>query len=492
MTGEVAGDLSRRTARGAAVMLLARGFGTGISVAAMAVIARFVSPEEFGVVAMVVAILGIARVLEEFGLGDAAVQAERITNAEVTSLAIVNVVAGVSLAAGFMACGPILVEFYGRPELLPICFALAPLFILAGIGSQPRAMMRRGFHFRALAIAQAVSLSVAAVAGMIAAIAGLGAWAIVLQHLAGAAALAVASWIASGWRPSRPASLATIRPLLGYGANLGASQLINALTRNIDDILIGRWVGPAALGAYGRAFQLMSLPSTQLNQPLSSAVVPALSRLQRDPDGYRRLYRSSVEVIASLAFPLAVFTGVAAPAMVGTLLGPDWSESVPLLRALAPAGLIVSMNVATGWVYLSLGRTDRQLRWRLIGSAAAIAGMVFGLQWGALGVAIGLSSARIVMRIPAMIYCFHGTPLRLLDVGEVVWRPVLASVAGGLAAWWFDPVTLLDGFRLLIQFGIFVVAWLIGMMVIPGGIGRLQEGVGLVRGLRNREVDDVA
>ena len=78
------------------------------------------------------------------------------------------------------------------------------------------------------------------------------------------------------------------------------------------------------------------------------------------------------EVIASLAFPLAVFTGVAAPAMVGTLLGPDWSESVPLLRALAPAGLIVSMNVATGWVYLSLGRTDRQLRWRLIGSAAAM------------------------------------------------------------------------------------------------------------------------
>ena len=490
MTGEVVGDLSGRTARGAAVMLLARGFGTGISVAAMAVIARFVTPEEFGVVAMVVAILGIARVLEEFGLGDAAVQAERITEGQVTSLAIVNMVAGVMLAAGFMACGPLLVDFYDRPELLPICFALAPLFVFAGLGSQPRAMMRRGFHFRALAIAQTVSLACAAVTGMVAAIAGLGVWAIVLQHLAGAAALAVGCWIASGWRPCRPAPLSSIRPLLGYGMNLGASQFVNALTRNIDDILIGRWVGPAALGAYGRAFQLMSLPSTQLNHPLSSAVVPALSRLQRDPDGYRRLYRSSVEVIASLAFPLAVFTGVAAPAMVGTLLGPDWSESVPLLRALAPAGLIVSMNVATGWVYLSLGRTDRQLRWRLVGSATAIAGMAIGLQWGALGVAIGLSSARVVMRIPAMIYCFHGTPVRLLDVGEVVWRPVLASVAGGLAAWWLDPATLADGFRLLVQFAIFLVAWLTGMLAIPGGVGRLREGVRLVRGLRRGKVDD--
>ena len=211
MTGEVVGDLSVRTARGAAVMLLARGFGTGISVAAMAVIARFVTPEEFGVVAMVVAILGIARVLEEFGLGDAAVQAERITEGEVTSLAIVNLVAGVVLAAGFMAGAPLVADFYDRPELVPICFALAPLFIFAGIGSQPRAMMRRRFRFRSLAIAQSVSLAAAAVTGTVAAIAGLGVWAIVLQHLAGAAALAVGCWIASGWRPRRPAPLASVR-----------------------------------------------------------------------------------------------------------------------------------------------------------------------------------------------------------------------------------------------------------------------------------------
>ncbi len=490
MTAAPASDLSDRTARGAAVMLLARGLGTALSIGATAVIARFVTPEEFGVVAMVIAILGIARVLEEFGLGDAAIQAERITDGEVTSLAIVNLVAGVGLAAGFMACAPLVAGFYDRPELVSICLALAPLFVFAGLGSQPRAMMRRRFRFRSLAIAQTVSLACAAVTGMVAAIAGLGVWAIVLQHLAGAAALAVGCWIASGWRPRRPAPLASIRPLLGYGLNLGLSQFLNALTRNVDDILIGRWVGPAALGAYGRAFQLMTLPSTQLNQPLTSAVVPALSRLQNDPAGYRRLYRTSVEVIASLAFPLAVFTGVAAPAMVGTLLGPDWSESVPLLRALTPAGLMVSLNVATGWVYLSLGRTDRQLRWRLVGSLAAITGMVAGLPWGALGVAIGLSTARVVMRLPAVIYCFRGTPLHLLDVGEVIWRPVLASVAAGVVTWWLDPAGMVDGFRLLIQFTIFLAAWLTGMLAIPGGVGRLREGVRLVRGLRRGKVDD--
>lgn len=473
-------------------MLLARGFGTGISIAATAVIARYVTPGEYGVVAMVVAVLGIARVLEELGLGDAAIQRPRIEAGEVTTLAIVNVVAGGILTVAFMACAPLIAAFYGRDDLVPFCLALAPLFLFAAIGAQPRAMLRRAFRFRPLAVAQASASSGAAVAGVIGAVAGMGAWAIVLQHLVGGAALGIGCWIASGWRPTRPVPLSRIRPMLWYGLNLGASQLLNALTRNLDDILIGRWVGPAAVGAYGRAFQLMTLPATQLNQPLTSAVVPALSRLQDRPEDYRRLYRGCLEVIACAAFPLAVFTGVAAPAMVGTLLGPDWAESVPLLRALAPAGLMVSLNVATGWVYLSLGRTDRQLRWRMIGSAAAVFGMVSGLPWGALGVALGLSASRVVMRLPAVLYCFRGTPLRLGDVGGVIWRTTIASAVAGVVTWLSDPTSLLVGLRLLVQVVIFTATWGGAMLAIPGGLARLKAGWRLVQGLRAGGGDDAA
>ena len=103
-----------------------------------------------------------------------------------------------------------------------------------------------------------------------------------------------------------------------------------------------------------------------------------------------------------------------------------------------------------------------------------------------------MSTARVVLRLPAMIYCFHGTPLRLLDVGEVIWRPVLASMTAGLAAWWLDPATLMDGFRLLLQFAMFTAFWFIGMLAIPGGIGRLREGARMLRGLRGGEVVDVA
>lgn len=485
-------SLGRRTAGGAATMLVARGAGTAISILAMAVIARFVSPEAFGLVGMVVAILAIARVLEELGLGDAAIQRESITEAEVTTLAIVNLLAGLVLGGAFAAASPLVASFYGRPELVPFCLALAPMFPIAAIGAQPRAMLRRSFRFRPLAFAQVASLIAAAIAGVAGAVAGFGPWAIVLQHLAGAVVLAAGCLIGSGWRPVRPAPLAAVRPMLGYGLNLGGSQLLNALTRNLDDILIGRVVGAGAVGAYGRAFQLMTLPATQLNQPLTSAVVPALSRVQGDPDAYRTLYRNCVEVIASLAFPLAVFTGVAAPAMVLTVLGPDWRESIPLLRALSPAGLMVSLNVATGWVYLSLGRTDRQLRWRLVGSAAAVTGMAVGLQWGTLGLAIGLSTARVVMRLPAVLYCFHGTPLTLRDVEAPAWRPMVASACAGIPTFLLDPTTLAPAARLLVQVGIFGAVWFVVMASLPGGAGRLRAGVDLVRSLRGGRAPDVA
>jgi len=477
-------ELGRRAAGGAATMLVARVAGTVVSIGAMAVIARHVTPDEFGLVGMVIAILAIARVLEELGLGDAAIQRESIEPGEVTTLAIINVASGLVLGIAFAATSPLIAGFYGRPELVPFCLALSPMFVLAGLGAQPRAMMRRAFRFRPLAFAQVASLIAAGVGGVLAALAGWGPWAVVTQHLAGGVVLAAGCWIGARWRPARPAPWSRVRPMLGYGLNLGGSQLLNALTRNLDDILIGRVVGPAAVGAYGRAFQLMTLPATQLNQPLTSAVVPALSRLQSEPEAYRRLYRSSVEVIASLAFPLAVFTGVAAPAMVPAVLGPDWGASIPLLRALSPAGLMVSLNVATGWVYLSLGRTDRQLRWRLIGSSAAVIGMVSGLPWGALGVAIGLSTARVVMRIPAVLYCFHGTALSIRDIESAAWRPIVASVVAGVAIWFLDPTTTAPVLRLATQAAVFAGFWLIVMSILPGGVGRLAAAVTLLRSLR--------
>ncbi len=468
-------ELGRSAARGAAALVGARVGGTALSLVATAILARFVAPADFGTVAMVTSILALARALEEIGFGEAMVQRERISEAQVSGLFWLNAASGAALTLAFLASAPLIGGFYGRPELVPIAFSLAPLFLLSALGGQHRAWMRRHFRFKALARAQLAGVAGGAVAGVGAALAGLGLWALVAQQLAGATTLLLASWFGSGFRPSRPARTPGMRPLVAFGSQLALSQMLVALTRNVDSIMIGRFVGPAALGAYDRAFQLMSLPGTQLNQPLGAAIVPALSRLQDDPEGYRALYRRALGGAATIAFPVAVFLGVAAPAIIGVLLGPAWSESATLLRALAPTCLLVSLNVATGWVYQSLGRTGTQLAWTVFAAIVTIASMAVGIRHGALGVALALSASRLALRLPAILICFRGTPLELRDIGAAIGTPALAALAGGAAALLVDDASWPMAVRLLVQATVFAAATGATAVLLPGRRERLDR-----------------
>ncbi len=482
MSGAGHGDtLAQRATRGAALMLAARAAGTLAAIAATAVLARLVAPADFGVVAVVLSVFALARCLEEIGLGEATVQRAEIGDAQVSTLFWMNAALGLALSTVFALASPLVAALLGRPETAPFVAALAPLFLLSSLGAQHRALLRRGFRFRPLAMAQAGSVIAGAAAGIAAASRGAGAWSLVAQHLTAAVTLLAGAWVGSRWQPHAPRIAAGVRPLLRFGLHLTASQFVTALSRNIDNILIGRFVGTAALGAYDRAFQLMMLPATQFNQPLTSAVAPALSRLQHEPEAYRRLYRAATEVIASVAFPIAVFTAAAAPALVGVLLGPAWSDAAPLLRALAPCGLMLSLNVGTGWVYQSLGRSERQLRWTLFGSGVSVAAIVAGLQWGALGVAIALSCARLALRPFGVAYCFRGTFLTPRDLLAGTWRAACAATAAGIAAWLADPADAPVAWRLTTQAVVFAVVALAAMASLPGGIARLLQARSLLR-----------
>ncbi|MCE2881075.1 MAG: lipopolysaccharide biosynthesis protein [Planctomycetaceae bacterium] len=476
--------LARRTTRGAATMLAARFASALAGLGATAVLARFISPEEYGLVAMVLAAMALARAFEEVGLGDAMVQRTEVTGAQMSSLFWLNTLSGALLALVFALGAPLLATILGEADLAPFARALAPLFLLSALGAQHRAWLRRHLSFRALALAASGSVLVGALAGIVAAFAGLGPWALVVQQLAAATTLLAATWAASGLRPSRPALAEGLRPLLAYGVSHTGTQLVTAASRNIDTILLGRVAGPAIAGVYDRAFRTMALPATQLNQPVASAVVPALARLQNDPEGYRRLYRGAIECAASIAFPAAVFTFAAAPAIVGTLLGAQWSDAAPILRALAPCGLMMSLNAGTAWAYQSLGHTRRQLQWTILGSSVAIVAIVCGLPWGALGVAIGLSAARVAMRPFGVLYCFRGTFLSSRDLIEPSWRPACAAVVAGAAAYIVDPTQLSAPLRLCVQMSVFVFVALASMALIPGGLARLRASRAIVASLR--------
>ncbi|MFZ9914580.1 MAG: oligosaccharide flippase family protein, partial [Phycisphaerales bacterium] len=261
--------LARRMTRGAVAMLAARLASAVAGLGATAVLARFITPEEHGLVAMVLAAMALARAFEEAGLGDAMVQRAEVSEAQMSSLFWFNTASGALLTLVFALGAPLLAKILGEPSLAPFALALSPLFLLSALGAQHRAWLRRHLSFRALALAASGSVLAGAVAGVAAAFAGLGPWALVVQQLATATTLLAAAWTSSGLRPARPALADGLRPLLSYGISHTGTQLVTAASRNIDTILLGRVAGPAIARVYDRAFRTMALPATQLNQPMA-------------------------------------------------------------------------------------------------------------------------------------------------------------------------------------------------------------------------------
>jgi O-antigen/teichoic acid export membrane protein len=315
---------------------------------------------------------------------------------------------------------------------------------------------------------------------------GAGHWALVAQVVMLNAANMVLVWVLSGWRPGAPSRHSGVRAMLRYGGSLTGFNALNYFTRNADNILIGRVIGADALGIYAKAYQLLLLPLQQLVTPLSAVVVPALSRLQGEPERYRNYYTKALLPLVVIAFPLVAFCSVAAHDVIRVALGEQWVGAARVFVLLAPAALIGSFNVATGWVYLSLGRTDRQLRWGLLASTLTVASFVVGLRWGIEGVAAGFSLVTVALRYPSVVYCFRGTPLRAADVTAVVWRPAVAAAVAAGATWCARGLFTAQpaAIALLAAATLYGVVYAGGWLALPGGARTIREMMMLVSELR--------
>jgi len=229
------------------------------------------------------------------------------------------------------------------------------------------------------------------------------------------------------------------------------------------------------------------MPVLQVNGPISRVAVPALSRLQDRAEEYRAYYQKAVTLMVACGMPMVAFMFVAADEVILLILGPQWTEAAPLFRVLAPAAFVATFNVATGWVYVSLGRSDRQFQWQILASAVRVSAYVIGLRWGAMGVAAAVSVSVCGLRLPGVLYCFKGTPLKASDLGSALWRPALASAAAaGLA---FAVRSLAFGgagaaLSIGVELAVFGPAYLAIWAVLPGGRERLADLLQLVRELR--------
>lgn len=389
-------DLGRRAARGASVTLVAQIARMVIQIASVMVLSRLLSAEDYGLVAMVLVVVGFGEIFRDFGLSSAAIQAPDLSSGQRDNLFWANSGIGVALAAiVFGLAGPT-AAVYGEPQLLHITQALAGIFVLNGMATQFRASLIRALRFRAVAATELASSLVGFGVALFCALTGLGVWALVAQQISASAFMLVAMVVLGKWIPGLPKRKVSIRKFVGFGGHLLGSQLVNYAAGNVDTWTVGMRFGPTALGFYNRAYQLLMTPLNQVRTPSTTVALPILSKLSEDT---RRFDSFLTKGQLALGLPLALVLGFVAggaDAVVPVFLGPDWEESIPFLRLFAAAGLFQTLAFVGYWVYLARALTRVLLRYSLVSAAIKIAAVIVGSQWGALGVAIGFALAPAV------------------------------------------------------------------------------------------------
>ena len=379
--------LGRLAARGALLTMGGQACKILLQFGGIVVLARLLSPGDYGLLAMVTAIVGIGEVLRDFGLSAAAVQARSVSPQQRSNLFWINSAIGLLLALTVFAAAPAIAAFYAQPALQPIAQALAPSFLLNGLATQFRAQLNRDMRFGRLAVADVGGQALGLAAGVTLALRSHGHWALVAQQLGQALGTLLLLAATSGWRPGLPRRGADMGGFLRYGGNLMSTQLVVYLSRNVDALIIGQRFGAELLGLYNRAYQLLMLPLNQINAPATSIALPVLSRLNDDSERYDRFLLHGQAVMLHVTLAIFAFAGAQAEPLIVLVLGGQWAPAVPLFQILAVGGAFQVAAQASYWVFLSKGLTASNLRFTLVSRVLLIAGIVFGAQWGTQGVA---------------------------------------------------------------------------------------------------------
>jgi len=428
-------DLKGRTVRGVAVTALSAGLEKCLALITVAVMARILTPRDYGLVGMVTAITAFIAVFSELGLSAATIQKVELTRGQVSTLFWVNIAFGALLTVVTVALAPVVAWFFQEPKLLRITMALGAGFLIGGAGVQHSALMSRDMKFGLLAAANLISLAVGSIAGIMAAAARLGPWALVVMSLSTSLAFVAAVWLLAGWVPGLPVRGSGVRPMLRFGGNLAAFNIVNYFARNLDKALLGRVWGADAVGFYTRGYNLMMLPIGTVAGPLGRVMIPALSRLQHDHARLGRAYGQAMELVALVTFPMMVGLAALAADVVPLVFGPQWGPVVPIFRVLCVTGIWQGIYSPIGWLFIASGRTDRLLRWGLFATPIICLGFWVGLPWGGVGVAAGYAAVMCALFYPSLRYSYKTVGLRVATIARDLPIPFCAALFMGAVVW---------------------------------------------------------
>ncbi|MDF1824408.1 MAG: lipopolysaccharide biosynthesis protein [Verrucomicrobiales bacterium] len=432
-------DLKEKSVRGGIVTMVSQAVSVCIQLISTAVLGRLLSPKDYGMMAMTMAIVSFGGLFLDLGLSSVAIQKKELTHAQSSNLFWLNVAMGVLLTALVATASPIVVWFYGKPELLWVTVALSFSFVIASIGTQHGARLVRDMQFGKRSLATVSGALVTLVTSVTLALNDFSYWSLVWGNLSGGGVTTMLLFILSPFRPGLMSRGTGVLEMLKFGANITAFDFVNHFQRNLDNILIGRFWGAGPLGLYSRAYSLLMLPITSIRGPINAVAFPALSRLKDDPDAFRSYYLRTTSLIALLSMPLAAYFYVASDPIIELVLGKQWIAVAPIFSCLSLAALIQPAAGFVGSLLLSLGQGKRYFTCGLFNAVFLSICFVVGVGWGPIGVAIAYTVGNYLVLVPWLWWAFRESPVKFVMFGRAISFPICISILGALGALLAQP-----------------------------------------------------
>lgn len=381
--------------RGAAILQLGSKYmSMGAQVVITAVLARLIAPAEFGLVAIVTVFTGLFSLLSDMGVGSAIVQYRDLTDDDYGALFGFSVVLALGLTLGFCAVSPLVAIFYSDSRLVGLCCVASPTLFFSTLNMVPEGLMLKNKRFDRIAVRLVVATVVSGVAAICLALGGLGAISLVIQSVISSSIVLVWNLITIPVGNVSMHFIAPLRKIFSYSAFQFGFSLINYFSRNLDNILIGRFLGNDQLGYYDKAYKLTGYPMSAFSSVIGSVIQPYMAEHQDDPDVIFDCFMRVEKLLSLVGAAIAAIFFCASTEIIEVLYGPDWGPSIPVFAVLSISVYFQMMGNPSGGFFQSLGRTDYMFRVGLINTGITVVSLGVGLAGGSiLTVAYGIGAA---------------------------------------------------------------------------------------------------
>lgn len=474
------GDLGRRALRGG-IVSVAMQYGNGVlQILAAVILARLLTPADFGLVAIITVLTSFAPLLIDFGLGDATTQRKKITPSQISSLFWLASAIGLAVAVVVAACSPLIAGIYRQPALEPIALCTSITFVLWGLSNQHLALLRRTMQFGRIARIQLLGSLAGIATAIVIAVRGYGYWALVARPIANALSVVVGAWLACRWRPGLPVFDAEVKSMVRFGLHVVGFSVTYTIARAVDRLALGLFYRPEQVGYYQNAITLYESSIFQALAQVHTVGSAALSKLQSNAVALRQKYAAALSALAFFVMPVAAILSVTAKDVTVILLGEKWRAAGSLLGIIALRGIPQVIEGSQGWLHLSIGRADRWRNWGIVSLAVQIVAVLAGLPFGATGVAVACVAAGVLIALPSINYA--GRPIGIgsaLVIGSVG-PQLLGAISAAAGGWWLQT-TLLAHWPSLMRIASSAICCACVYLVVVVGLFGLTEPMRVAR-----------